>query len=322
MRFGLFASVAAPRGGPAGFLDHVELNVEAEALGFVSTFLVEHHFTGIGQVSAPLDVLAWIAARTTTLRVGTAVLVLPWHDPVLLAERTATLDQLSGGRLDLGVGKGYRHTEFAGFAIPPEEAEARFEEALEVLVRAWTSDERFSHHGACWRYDDVVVEPPPFQRPHPPLWIPASSPASVRRVAERGANLLLDQFASVEQVGERIAAFHAAGGGEVAVARNCYVARDRADADAALEVQAGMHARMIQLSGAATSHVKAYAEPESSALFGTPDDVATGLDGLRAVGVDHVLLNGGDDARASMRRFAEHVLPAFTDESRPVARST
>jgi alkanesulfonate monooxygenase SsuD/methylene tetrahydromethanopterin reductase-like flavin-dependent oxidoreductase (luciferase family) len=315
MRFGLFASVAAPRGGPEGFTDHVELNVEAEALGFESTWLVEHHFTGIGQVSAPLDVLTWIAARTTTLRVGTAVLVLPWHDPVLLAERTATLDLLSGGRLDLGVGKGYRHSEFDGFAIPPTEAEARFDEAIEVLVRAWTSDERFSHAGRFWRYDDVLVEPAPVQRPHPALWIPASTAASIRRVAERGAGLLLDQFASVEQVGERIAGFRRAGGGEVAVARNCYVASDRADAESALARQAAMHARMVALSGAATSHVNAYAETEASALFGTPDDVATGLTALRSVGVDHVLLNGGDHARASMRRFATHVLAAFADES-------
>src|SRR5262249_57314007 len=82
------------------FRHYVDTNVEAEALGFHSTFLVEHHFTGIGQVSAPLDLLAWVAARTTTLRLGTAVIVLPWHDPVLLAERAATLDLMSGGRLE------------------------------------------------------------------------------------------------------------------------------------------------------------------------------------------------------------------------------
>ena len=74
--------------------------------------------------------------RTTTLRLGTAVIVLPWHNPVLLAEQAATLDLISGGRLDFGIGKGYRHSEFKGFQIPPEEAEARFEEALEVMTRA------------------------------------------------------------------------------------------------------------------------------------------------------------------------------------------
>ena len=93
-----------------------------------STFVVEHHFTGFGQVSATLNLLTWVAARTTTLRLGTAVMVLPWHNPVLLAEQAATIDLLSGGRLDFGVGKGYRHNEFASFCIPMEEADERFEE--------------------------------------------------------------------------------------------------------------------------------------------------------------------------------------------------
>ena len=122
-----------------------------------------------GQVSATLTLLTFIAARTTRLRLGTAILVLPWHNPVLLAEQVATLDLLSRGRLDLGVGKGYRHNEFAGFAMPPNEAEPRFEEVLDVLVRALASDEPFSHHGRFFCFDKVVVEPPP-QRAcaHPP----------------------------------------------------------------------------------------------------------------------------------------------------------
>ena len=106
-----------------GFREFVERNIEAEALGYVSTFLVEHHFTGFGQVSASLNLFTWIGARTTTLRLGTAVLVLPWHNPVLLAEQVATLDLLSGGRVDFGIGKGYRYNEFAGFCVPMEEAE-------------------------------------------------------------------------------------------------------------------------------------------------------------------------------------------------------
>ena len=126
MRFGLFGSAQAKRGGPsddngAGFREFVERQVEAEALGYHSTFLVEHHFTGFGQVSATLNLLTWIGARTTTLRLGTAVLVLPWHNPVLLAEQVATLDLLSGGRVGGGIGKGYRCNEFAGFRIPMQE---------------------------------------------------------------------------------------------------------------------------------------------------------------------------------------------------------
>src|SRR5919201_3631780 len=159
MRFGLFGSARARRPTPGaeltdssqGFREWIENNVEAEALGFHSTFVVEHHFTGYGQVSATLNLLTWLGARTTTLRLGTAVIVLPWHNPVLLAEQVATLDLLSGGRVDFGIGKGYRHNEFAGFCVPMEEAEVRFDECLEVMLRAWTSDEPWSHRGTYWQ---------------------------------------------------------------------------------------------------------------------------------------------------------------------------
>src|SRR5215212_5069716 len=159
MRFGLFGSAQAKRGGPGedsgvGFREFVANNVEAEALGYHSTFLVDHHFTGFGQVSATLNLLTWIGARTTTLRLGTAVIVLPWHNPVLLAEQAATVDLLSGGRLDFGVGKGYRHNEFTSFRIPMEEGQARFEEAIDIITKSWVSNQRFDFHGKYWQYDD------------------------------------------------------------------------------------------------------------------------------------------------------------------------
>src|ERR1700687_2004035 len=168
MRFGLFGSAAARRGSgefdsAEGCRDFIEYNVEAEALGFHGTLVVEHHFTGFGQVSASLNLLTWLGARTRDLRLGTAVLVLPWHNPVLLAEQAATLDLLSGGRLDFGIGKGYRHNEFAGFCIPLEEADTRFEEALEVITKSFTSETPFSHNGRYWQFDNIVVETPTAQ---------------------------------------------------------------------------------------------------------------------------------------------------------------
>ena len=194
--------------------------------------------------------------RTTTLRLGTAVIVPPWHNPVLLAEEAATLDLLSRGRLDLGIGKGYRHSEFKGFQIAPEEAEARFEEAVEVMTRAWTTRERFSHKGRFWHFEDIVVEPPPAQRPHPPLWVAAGNPHSIRRAAARGFNLILDQYASPATLGERIAIYRAereASSGvfdpmQVTVARQLYVAKDRADKEAALVRQAEYTRRTINVS--------------------------------------------------------------------------
>src|SRR6202789_1346449 len=150
MRFGLFGSAAARRNNgefdsSEGFRDFIDYNVEAESLGFRGTFVVEHHFTGYGQVSATLNLLTWLGARTTTLRLGTAVIVLPWHNPVLLAEQAATLDLLSGGRIDFGIGKGYRYNEFAGFCVPMEEADGRFDEAMEVITKAFVSDTPFTH---------------------------------------------------------------------------------------------------------------------------------------------------------------------------------
>src|SRR6266446_3554278 len=212
MQFGLFGSAAARRGGPEfdsseGFRDFIEYNVEAEALGFHSTFVVEHHFTGYGQVSATLNLLTWLGARTRHLRLGTAVIVLPWHNPVLVAEAAATLDLLSGGRLDFGVGKGYRDYEFSGFCVPMEEATERFDEAIDVIRKAWTTEGRFSHHGARWHFDNVVVEPAPVQRPHPPFWLGAGSAESIRRAAREGYNLLLDQIGSTDLTIQRVAIF-------------------------------------------------------------------------------------------------------------------
>jgi alkanesulfonate monooxygenase SsuD/methylene tetrahydromethanopterin reductase-like flavin-dependent oxidoreductase (luciferase family) len=335
MRFGLFCSPKAdvPGFGPEtgrGFFEFLDFNVEAEAIGFHSSFSVEHHFSGWNQVSSTLMLLAALAARTTTLRLGTAVIVPPWHNPVLLAEEAATLDLLSRGRLDLGIGKGYRHSEFRGFQIAPEEAEARFEEAIEVMTRAWTTRERFSHKGRFWHFDDIVVEPPPAQKPHPPLWVAAGHPNSIKRAAGRGFNLILDQYASPATLGERIAVYKAereANGlafdpMQVTVARQLYVAKDKADRDAALARQAEYTRRTVNVSrdpSAKTgSHVLAYADKagatEEYALYGTPDEIADMLEALRGAGVVYVLLTiaGGVD---QLRRFAREIMPAFGQES-------
>src|SRR2546423_8935739 len=200
MRFGLFGSAAARRpketeaaefDSSEGFRDFIEYNVEAEALGFRSTFVVEHHFTGYGQVSATINLLTWLGARTKRLRLGTAVIVLPWHNPVLLAEQAATLDLLSGGRLDFGIGKGYRYNEFAGFCVDMDEADARFSECLDVIVKAWTSNEPFSHRGHYWRLRHLICQPYTPPRPPPPIWMGAGGGSSVRPGAARGHHLLL-----------------------------------------------------------------------------------------------------------------------------------
>ena len=336
MRFGLFGGAQATS---EGFRNFVEFTTEAEALGYHSSFVVEHHFTGWNQISATLQLLTWVAARTRTLRIGTAVMVLPWHNPVLLAEQAATLDLLSEGRLDFGVGKGYRYTEFTGFCVPREEAEARFEEAFDVMLQAW-SGQRFSHHGKYWQFENVVVEPPPAQKPHPPIWMGGGSPASIQRVAERGCNLLLDQFATPETLGERIALFKAAveARGQtfdpmtVAVARDVYVSKDEADTRAALDRNARARQRILEVSQfpgrKGGSHMLAYdhsvAIHEAVAIYGQPDAVMTKLEALQAVGVRYVLANIGGDSRESLRRLARDIVPAFSgseEDRRKVAQS-
>jgi alkanesulfonate monooxygenase SsuD/methylene tetrahydromethanopterin reductase-like flavin-dependent oxidoreductase (luciferase family) len=333
MRFGLFGSAQARRAGPdtdssQGFREFIDNNVEAEALGYHSTFLVEHHFTGFGQVSASLNLLTWLGARTRHLRLGTAVLVLPWHNPVLLAEQAATLDLLSGGRLDFGVGKGYRWNEFAGFCVPLEEADERFEEALEIITQAFVCETPFSHRGKFWRYDNIVVEPPTAQKPHPPFWMGAGSANSVREVARRGYNMLLGQHSLGEEIVEQVAQFKnevVARGRrfdpmDVAVARAVHIAGNAADKEAALERRYQGHMRINALArrpdGETRSrYVKddekaARHESAESALYGSPDEIVRKLENLHKGGVEYVIINFGG-SRENIRRFAKEIMPAF-----------
>jgi alkanesulfonate monooxygenase SsuD/methylene tetrahydromethanopterin reductase-like flavin-dependent oxidoreductase (luciferase family) len=331
MQFGIFGSAQAKRGGPdvdsaAGYRDFIEYNIEAEALGMHSTFLVEHHFTGFGQVSATLNLLTWIGARTKTLRLGTAVLVLPWHNPVLLAEQAATVDLLSGGRFDFGIGKGYRYNEFAGFCVPMEEAEARFDEALEVMLKSWTSDAPWSHRGKYWQFEGVVVEPPTAQKPHPPLWMGAGSPGSIKKVAAQGFNLLLGQFSPLAQIAEQIALFksevEACGRTfdpmSVGVARSLNVVRTKAEYEKAIENRIAGRDRVDRLSQrpdaqkrySTLSPAERREVAEGGTLYGTPDEIATKLQALHDVGAEYVLLNSAGGP-ASLRCFAQEIMPAF-----------
>jgi alkanesulfonate monooxygenase SsuD/methylene tetrahydromethanopterin reductase-like flavin-dependent oxidoreductase (luciferase family) len=332
MRFGLFGSAQADgsdlgAGIGQGFHDYIDFNVEAESLGYHSTFLVEHHFTGWSQVSATLNLLTYLAARTKTLRLGTAVMVLPWHNPVLLAEQAATLDVLSGGRLDFGIGKGYRHSEFTGFCMPSEEAEARFEEGLEVILKAWTSEGRFSHHGKFWNFENIVVEPAAAQRPRPPIWMAAGSEPSIRKVATRGFNLLLDQFAGPDLIRQRLEFFRSELNSvgrtydptEVVVARDLYVAKDRQDKEDAIERLNANRQRTIDVSKAPNrtggSHILSYAKsgaPEvASTLIGTADEIYDKLVALDEAGAEYVILSVLGGSRPSLRQFANEIIPEF-----------
>jgi alkanesulfonate monooxygenase SsuD/methylene tetrahydromethanopterin reductase-like flavin-dependent oxidoreductase (luciferase family) len=331
MRFGLFGGAKSAGGGPSGdsqgyrnFIDYVLL---AEELGYDSVFLVEHHFTGVGQVSASLNLLSYLAGRTSRIRLGTAVVVLPWHNPVLLAEQVATLDLVSGGRVDFGVGKGYRDTEFSGFGIPIEEATERYDEALEVLRKAWTSEGRFSHHGKRWHFDDIVVEPRPTQQPHPPFWMGAGSFESIRRAARDGFNLLLDQIGSVDLTIERVAAYRAEWeacgrayrAAQVGVTRGLHIVTSEEERARAYELRKQVLSRIGGLArgpGAERYHnPSSFADTniadEDAALLGTPDEIIARLKRLEAGGVENVLLVDATGSKHALRVFAAEVMPAF-----------
>ncbi len=290
-------------------------------------------------MSATLNLLTWLGARTMTLRLGTAVIVLPWHNPVLLAEQAATLDLLSGGRLDFGVGKGYRYNEFVGFCVGIKEADARFDECLDVVLKAWTASEPFSHRGRYWQFDRIVVEPPTAQQPHPPIWMGAGGESSVRQVAERGYNLLLGQYASPADVGRSIAAYRQAveASGRrfdplsVGVTRAFFVCDGPEDKEAALQRRLANRVRQLKLATQPDGTVlggpdRATGDPDAvnrnSAMYGSPDDIAEKLDELRRAGVGYVLINGGGSGggatgRQSLRRFAAEVMPHFVEELSP-----
>jgi alkanesulfonate monooxygenase SsuD/methylene tetrahydromethanopterin reductase-like flavin-dependent oxidoreductase (luciferase family) len=160
-----------------------------ERLGYDAVFVTEHHFIDDGYCPSPLVALGAIAARTRRIRLGTWVALLPLYHPLRLAEDAAVVDQLSGGRLELGMGLGYREEEFAGYGIPLRHRRGRMEEGVEVLRRA-LAGERFSFTGRYFQLRDVMVTPPPCQQPFP-LWLAARSPVTARRAARLRADLML-----------------------------------------------------------------------------------------------------------------------------------
>ena len=327
MKFGLFGGARA-RGGPAGdsegYHDFINYVVEAERLGFASVFLVEHHFTGFGQVSASLNLLSYLAARTSKIRLGTAVVVLPWHNPILVAEQAATLDLLSNGRLDFGVGKGYRAYEFSGFCVPQEESTERFDEAMDIIRKAWASPGRFSYEGKWSRYDNVVVEPAPIQQPHPPFWLGAGSPESIRRAAREGYNLLLDQIAPIDLIVERVKVFREECqyiGRDydpmmVGVTRGLQIVHNEEERAKAIATRREVLKNIGDLARGpgAERYVNIKDETfelDDAPLLGTPEEIIARLKRLEAGGVENVLFAAPGASVAHLRTFAEEIMPAF-----------
>jgi probable F420-dependent oxidoreductase len=210
-------------------LDLVRL---AEAVGFDSAWVSEHHGASDGYLPSLLPMLAAFAAVTERIRLGTGIVLTPFHDPLRLAEDAAVVDQLSEGRLILGLGIGWREEEFRMFGVPMRERLARTTETIEILRRAWTG-RRFSFHGRRYRYDRVKVTPPPARPGGPPIYLGGYAERAVRRAGRLADGYITDADA-IEEVRPALAVFdegarevgkdpHALG---LALLQNAFVSRE------------------------------------------------------------------------------------------------
>ena len=352
MRFGTFYFFQAPPGHRHADIIHRELEqVEwTEELGFDEVWFTEHHFIDYGLSVDPSTLAAAAASRTRRVRIGLAAAILPFHHPLRLAEQMALVDIVSNGRLDVGVGRGNRPAEFAGYRVPQEESRERFDEIVDVMRRAWT-EERFSYAGRFFTFDDVRVIPKPLQRPHPPIYQVCVSKDGIENTALRGWPMLNSVlFGPVDQlVANRdtyVNTLKKAGRSEPEVAallsrwgvsRQIYVADSDARAleetkaaelwyqesfrkfvipdrieDAHPSLRPGFRAMAERLARVSWEGLVS-----ETLAFGSPDTVARHVETMRQLGVGQVLcwMNFGglsqDKIRRSMELFAREVMPRF-----------
>ena len=323
----------------------------AETAGFDGIWLTEHNFTGESVYCDPIPFASVVAARTSRIRIGFAVIQLALRHPIRLATQLALLDNLSDGRLDVGVGHGtnYNEYEFVGYGLRSQDSRERMEETLDVLVRAWT-EAPLVHHGKFYDLSLPALRPRPRQRPHPPIWRAVSSAGSVRECGRLGAPILLPRL-PIARVPERLALYDAglAESGldpaiqrqrreQAAVWRWVYVADSQRQAEDELAA-ALLQTRRHMLHDRASynppdftvegSRVNPWNDPrvshedgmryslEHSALYGSPNLVAEQVAALRDAGAHHVLCQMSlgylphATIMASMRRFGEDVIPRF-----------
>jgi alkanesulfonate monooxygenase SsuD/methylene tetrahydromethanopterin reductase-like flavin-dependent oxidoreductase (luciferase family) len=170
--------------------EHLAMGDLAEPLGFDSLFALEHHFTGYAMSPSPVQLLSYFAGRTRRITLGTAVIVLPWHDPVRIAEEMALLDILCGGRCLFGFGRGAARVEYAGMRIPMDEARARFVETAQVVVKALSNDS-FEHDGQFFKIPRTAIRPRPISHPERRFYASSVSPESAEVIAKMGIGMLM-----------------------------------------------------------------------------------------------------------------------------------
>ncbi|PYN87138.1 MAG: hypothetical protein DMD87_14685 [Candidatus Rokuibacteriota bacterium] len=353
MRFGwlTLAHSGSPEADYGAIQDLVAQACFAETAGFDGIWLTEHNFTGESVYCDPIPFASVVAARTSRIRIGFAVIQLALRHPIRLATELALLDNLSDGRIDIGVGHGtnFNEYEFVGYGLRSDDSRERMEETLDVMVRAWT-ESPLVHEGKFYQLRVPALRPSPRQQPHPPIWRSVSSAGSVRECGRRGAPIMMARI-PLARVPERLALYETglaeSGLGperqrelreRAALWRFVHVAESQAQAEdeltaALLETRRHMvHAR--ESNNPADFHVEAtrvnpWNDPrvshedgvryslQTSTLYGTPRRVADQVAELRDAGVHHVLCQisyGYLPHRTileSMRRFGEAVAPRF-----------
>lgn len=188
------------------FAESLEQIAIAEDLGYDSVLVSEHHLVANGYFPAPFVTMAAIAARTTRIRVGSGVLLLPLYDPLHVAEHGTVLDHVSGGRFILGVGYGYRQEEFDAFGVKLDDRPARMREGIESIRTLWTEPEA-SYEGEHFHYDKVTLRPLPLQQPHPPIWMASKSPGAVRAAARLGDAWFADPVTPFSVLKDRLVTY-------------------------------------------------------------------------------------------------------------------
>lgn len=180
----------------------LERFVIMDETGYDAVWLAEHHFSSFSVCPSVHMMGTMAAARTKRLRIGMAVSLAPFYNPLRLAEEVALLDVLSHGRVNWGAGRGFERSEFAAFGIPGEESAPRFHETVEIVLKAWTN-QRITHAGRFYSYDGVEVLPKPFQTPHPPVWMAASSTPAIDWAASQGHSILMDPHSSRDALAQK-----------------------------------------------------------------------------------------------------------------------
>jgi alkanesulfonate monooxygenase SsuD/methylene tetrahydromethanopterin reductase-like flavin-dependent oxidoreductase (luciferase family) len=323
-------------------MDLVDEAIHAERLGFHSAWIGEHHFNSLGVMSCPDVALAYIAARTERIRLAPAVTVLPLHHPIRVAEQWATLDLVSGGRVDFATGRGYDRGEYEPLGANFNDNAVSFAEGLDVLRRLW-SGERVSHHGKFWNFDNIAITPQPVQRPIP-IHVASFSPPTIELAARHGFGLVIAAFAAQMILGgageavriyKEACARHGTKPGRIVSSYFIHFADTAAEERAARERQM----RYARECGGAVSPGTRETTPKSydyyhdfkdrmrgtkpedlddkAVLLGKSDRIIERLKAMEELGFDEVILyfNVGLKPHAQvkdeMARFMAEVAPAF-----------